>query len=158
MHPKHYGKTNVLEFIIHLKRSENRNVEYKLDNEVKMKITFATDLEVDPVEITKERRKFAGYPSAIHIMSQEKHQDQKNHQDQEETLMLKKKRKIEESLMLRKERKNEEPILLKKERKIEKPLMSKFEICEIIRKIYPASDEVIEVYEKGKPRLVSIDI
>ena len=140
LHPKHYGKTNVLEFIIHLKRSENRNVEYKLDNKVKMKITFATDLEVDPVEITKERRKFAGYPSAIHIMSQEKHQDQKNHQDQEETLMLKKKRKIEEtlmlkkkrkieeSLMLRKERKIEEPILLKKERKIEKPLMSKFEI------------------------------
>ena len=83
LHPKHYGKTNVLEFIIHLKRSENRNVEYKLDNKVKMKITFATDLEVDPVEITKERRKFAGYPSAIHIMSQEKHQDQKNHQDQE---------------------------------------------------------------------------
>ena len=123
-----------------------------------MKITFATDLEVDPVEITKERRKFAGYPSAIHIMSQEKHQDQKNHQDQEETLMLKKKRKIEESLMLRKERKIEEPILLKKERKIKNPLMCKFEICEIIRKIYPASDEVIEVYEKGKPRLVSIDI
>ena len=48
-----------------------------------MKITFATDLEGDPVKITKEPRKLAGYLSAIHIMSQEKHQDQKNHQDQE---------------------------------------------------------------------------
>ena len=48
--------------------------------------------------------------------------------------------------------------MLRKKRKIKNPLMCKFEICEIIRKIYPASDEVIEVYEKGKPRLVSIDI
>ena len=30
------------------------NVEYPLKNEVKMKITFATDLEGDPAEIAKE--------------------------------------------------------------------------------------------------------
>ena len=41
-----------------------------------MKITIATDLEGDPAEIAKERRKFAGYPSAIHIRNQENNQDQ----------------------------------------------------------------------------------
>ena len=35
-----------------------------------MKIAFATDLEGDPAEKAKERWKFAGYPSAIHNMSQ----------------------------------------------------------------------------------------
>ena len=47
------------------------NVEYQLDNEVKMEIIFATDLEGDSEEITEERQKFAGYLSAIHNMSQE---------------------------------------------------------------------------------------
>ena len=45
------------------------NVEYQLGNEVKMKITFATDLEEDLeedlAEIAKDRRKFARYLSAI---------------------------------------------------------------------------------------------
>jgi len=34
---KHYGKTDVLEFVIHKKRSEKMNLEYQLDNELKMK-------------------------------------------------------------------------------------------------------------------------
>ena len=42
------------------------NLEYQLDNEVKMKLTFAADLEWNLVEIAEERGKFAGYPSAIH--------------------------------------------------------------------------------------------
>ena len=32
----HYGKTDVLEFVIHKKRSEKMNLEYQLDNELKM--------------------------------------------------------------------------------------------------------------------------
>ena len=35
LHSKHYGKTDVLEFVINKKRSEKMNVEYQLDNEVK---------------------------------------------------------------------------------------------------------------------------
>jgi len=34
------------------------NIEYQLDNEVKLKKTSATDLEGDPVEIAKGRRNF----------------------------------------------------------------------------------------------------
>ena len=59
------------------------NVEYPLKNEVKMKITFATDLEGDPAEIAKERWKLAECPSVMHSMSQEKPQDQEQHQVQE---------------------------------------------------------------------------
>ena len=51
------------------KRSEKMNVEYPL----KMKITFAVDLEGDPAEIAKERQKFGGYPSAKHCRNLEKH-------------------------------------------------------------------------------------
>ena len=47
------------------KRSEKMNAEYPL----KMKITFAVDLEGDPAEIAKERQKFVGYPSAKHCRS-----------------------------------------------------------------------------------------
>ncbi len=48
--PEHYGKTDVLKVIINNKRSEKINVEYLL----KMKITFAADLEEDPAEMAKE--------------------------------------------------------------------------------------------------------
>ena len=34
-----------------------------------MKITFASELEGNPVEIGKGRRKFAGYPPAVHNLS-----------------------------------------------------------------------------------------
>ena len=53
------------------------NLEYQLDNEVKMKLTFAADLEWNLVEIAEERRKFAGYPSAIHQINQEKHKNKR---------------------------------------------------------------------------------
>ena len=68
------------------------NLEYQLgNNEVKMKITFATDLEGDPAEIAKERGKLARYLSPKHSMNQdqeknlyqEKQQDQEKHKDQE---------------------------------------------------------------------------
>ena len=46
------------------------NEEYQEANEVgEMKITFALELEGNPVEIGKVRRKFAGYPPAIHNLS-----------------------------------------------------------------------------------------
>ena len=69
---KHFGETDVLEFGMNEKRSEKMNAEYPL----KMKITFAVDLEGDPAEIAKERQKFVGYPSAKHCRNLEKHQDQ----------------------------------------------------------------------------------
>ena len=48
------------------------NEEYQEANEVgEMKITFASELEGNPMEIGKVRRKFAGYPSAIHRLSNE---------------------------------------------------------------------------------------
>ena len=60
------------------------NLEYQLgNNEVKMKITFATDLEGDPAEIAKERGKFARYLSPKHSINQEKHQDQEKNLYQE---------------------------------------------------------------------------
>lgn len=66
LHLKHYGKTNFLEFVIHKKRSENRNVEYKLENEVgQIKITFATNLEGDPAEIVFKKK--AKSLSDIHL-------------------------------------------------------------------------------------------
>ena len=52
--------------------TEEKNEEYQKANEVgEMKITFASELEGNPVEIGKERRKFAGYQPAIHNMSNE---------------------------------------------------------------------------------------
>ena len=33
-HPKHYGETVVLDFVIHKMKSEKMNVEYQLENEV----------------------------------------------------------------------------------------------------------------------------
>ena len=46
------------------------NEEYQEANEVgEVKITFALELEGNPVEIGKVRRKFAGYPPAIHNLS-----------------------------------------------------------------------------------------
>ena len=36
-----------------------------------MKITFASELDGNPVEIGKVRRKLAGYPPAIHNLSNE---------------------------------------------------------------------------------------
>ena len=46
--------------------------EYQEANEVEeMKITFASELEGNPVEIGRERRKFAGYSPAIHNLSNE---------------------------------------------------------------------------------------
>ena len=36
-----------------------------------MKITFASELEGNPVEIGRERQKFAGYLPAIHNLSNE---------------------------------------------------------------------------------------
>ena len=51
--------------------SKEENEEYQLENEVgELKITYATDLEGDPSEIAKERRRFAGYSPAMHNMSQ----------------------------------------------------------------------------------------
>ena len=74
--------------MIHKKGSENVNADAlsrakHLDeptteenaeeaNEVgEMKITFALELEGNPVEIGKGRRKFARYPPTIHILSNE---------------------------------------------------------------------------------------
>ena len=46
--------------------------EYQEANEVgEMKITFASELEGNPVEIGRERQKFAGYLPAIHNLSNE---------------------------------------------------------------------------------------
>ena len=48
------------------------NEEYQEANKVgEMKITFASELEGNPVEIGKGRRKFARYPPTIHILSNE---------------------------------------------------------------------------------------
>ena len=86
-----YAELAQFEFIvIHKKGSENvnadalsrakhldeptaeENEEYQEANKVgEMKINFASELEVNPVEIGKERRKFAGYPHAIHNLSNE---------------------------------------------------------------------------------------
>ena len=89
LHLKHYGKTNFLEFVIHKKRSENRNVEYKLENEVgQIKITFATNLEGDPAEIVKKKRQKVYLISTCNTqhMSQENHQNHEKNQDQEKHL------------------------------------------------------------------------
>ena len=52
--------------------TEEENEEYQEANEAgEMKITFASELEGNPVEIGKERGKFAGYPPAIHNLSNE---------------------------------------------------------------------------------------
>ena len=84
-----YAELAQFEFIvIHKKGSENvnadalsrakhldeptkeENEEYQEANEVgEMKITFASELEGNPVEVGKVRRKFAGYPPAIHNLS-----------------------------------------------------------------------------------------
>ena len=84
-----YAELAQFEFIvIHKKGSENvnadalsrakhldeptteENEEYQEANEVgEMKITFASELEGNPVEIGKVMRKFAGYPPAIHNLS-----------------------------------------------------------------------------------------
>ena len=41
---------------------KRENKKYQTGNEVgELKITYATDLEADPVEIAKERQRFAGY-------------------------------------------------------------------------------------------------
>ena len=69
------GKTDVLEFVNHKKRSEKMNIEYQLKIEVKGKKTLAIVLKGDAAEISKERRKFSRYPSAINSRNQEKHQD-----------------------------------------------------------------------------------
>ena len=86
-----YAKLAQFEFIlIHKKGSENVNADalsqakhldeptaeeneyYQEANEVgEMKITCASELEGNPVEIGKERRKFAGYPPAIQNLSDE---------------------------------------------------------------------------------------
>ena len=86
-----YADLAQFEFIvIHKKGSENvnadalsrakhldeptaeENAEHQEDNEVgEMKITFALNLQGDPQEIGKERRKFAEYLSAVHSMSPE---------------------------------------------------------------------------------------
>ena len=48
------------------------NEEYQEANKVgEMKITFASEQEENPMEIGKVRRKFAGYPPAIHKLSNE---------------------------------------------------------------------------------------
>ena len=85
-----YAELAQFEFIvIHKKGSENinadalsrakhldeptaeENEEDQEANEVgEMKITFASELEGDPVEIGKVRRKFAGYPPAVHNLSE----------------------------------------------------------------------------------------
>jgi len=84
-----YGELAQFEFIvIHKKGSENinadalsrakqldeptaeENEEYQEANEVgEMKITLASEIEGNPVEIGKSRRKFAGYLPAIHNLS-----------------------------------------------------------------------------------------
>ena len=86
-----YGEMAHFEFIvIHKKGSENGNAdalsrakhldmptteeneEYQEANEVgEMKITFASELEGNPVEIGKGRRKFARYTPAIHNLCNE---------------------------------------------------------------------------------------
>ena len=41
---------------------KEENKKYQADDEVEeLKITYATDLDADPVEIAKERQRFAGY-------------------------------------------------------------------------------------------------
>ena len=85
-----YAELAQFEFIvIHKKGSENvkadalsrakhldeptteENEEYQEANEVgEMKITFASELAGNPVEIGKVRRKFAGYPPAVHNLSE----------------------------------------------------------------------------------------
>ena len=86
-----YAELAQFEFIvIHKKGSENvkadalsrakhldeptteENEEYQEANEVgEMKITFASELEGNPLEIGKVRWKFAGYPPAVHNLSEE---------------------------------------------------------------------------------------
>ena len=79
-----YVELAQFEFIVmHKKGSENVNAdakhsdeptteEYQEANKVGgMKITFASELEGNPVEIGKGRSKFAGYPPAIHNLSNE---------------------------------------------------------------------------------------
>ena len=52
--------------------TEEENEEHREANEVgEMNITFASELKGNPVEIGKERRKFAGYLPAEHSMSTE---------------------------------------------------------------------------------------
>ena len=47
------------------------NEEYQEANEVgEMKITFASELAGNPVEVGKVRRKFAGYTPAVHNLSE----------------------------------------------------------------------------------------
>jgi hypothetical protein len=58
--------------MLYLKPTEEKNAEYQEANEVgEMKITFASELDGNPVEIGRERQKFAGYPPAIHNLSNE---------------------------------------------------------------------------------------
>ena len=86
-----YAELAQFEFIvIHKKGSENvnadalsrakhldeptaeENEEYQEANEVgEMKITFASDIVGDPVEVGKVRRKFAGYSSAVYNLSEQ---------------------------------------------------------------------------------------
>ena len=86
-----YAELAQFEFIvIHKKGSENvnadalsrakhldeptteENEEYQEANKVgEMKITFASELEGNPVEIGRVRRKFSRYPPAIHNLSNE---------------------------------------------------------------------------------------
>jgi len=85
-----YAELAQFEFIvIHKKGSENvnadalsrakhldeptteENEEYQEANEVgEMKITFASELAGNPVEVGKVRRKFAGYPPTVHNLSE----------------------------------------------------------------------------------------
>ena len=85
-----YAELAQFEFIVmHKKGSENinadalsrakhldepttkENEEYQEANEVvEMKITFASELEGNPVEIGKVRRKFSGYPPTVHNLSE----------------------------------------------------------------------------------------
>ena len=48
------------------------NAENQIDKEVgEMKKAFASDLDRDPTEIAKERRRFIGYPPSVHSRSLE---------------------------------------------------------------------------------------
>ena len=52
--------------------TEEENAEYQEANEMgEMKITFASELDGNPVEIGREQQKFAGYLPAIYNLSNE---------------------------------------------------------------------------------------
>jgi len=67
-----------------------------------MKITFAAYLEGHPVEISEERRKLAGYLSAIHQMNQEKHKNKRISIKIKKRIDIKRSIKIKISIMIKK--------------------------------------------------------